>query len=113
MESCASEPHAAAHPASSLTYPMKLGSRIKRITRVDPEKFRLNLEYEDGARGTVDLGFIFGAPRGRPLVQEILRGDLFRRCFVESGALAWPNGYELCPDAVRQWMREQGRSRVA
>ena len=23
---------------------------------------------------------------------------MFERCFVEDGALAWPNGYELCPD---------------
>jgi hypothetical protein len=81
--------------------------------KVDAEKFRVQLEYEDGFRGTVDLGFLFGAPRGKPLVQEILRGDLFAQCCVEAGALAWPNGYELCPDAIREWIREPARRSVA
>ena len=91
---------------------MKLGTSIRRITRVDPDGFRVGLEYEDGYVGTVDLGFLFRSPKGKPLVQEILRGDLFRKCFVDSGALAWPNGYELCPDALRAWMVKSGR-RVA
>jgi hypothetical protein len=26
---------------------------------------------------------------------------MFPRCFVENGALAWPNGFELCPDVLR------------
>jgi len=81
---------------------MKLGTSIKRIVSVDAERFRVRLEYTDRFRGEVDLGFLFGSPKGKPLVLEILRGDLFGRCFVESGALAWPNGYELCPDALRQ-----------
>jgi hypothetical protein len=91
---------------------MKLGTSIRRITRVDPDAFRIELEYEDGFRGTVDLGFLFRSPKGKPLVLEILRGELFRKCFVDSGALAWPNGYELCPDALRGWMAKSGR-RVA
>ena len=52
--------------------------------------------------------------RGRRLLPlEILRGHLFDRCFVESGALAWPNGYELCPDALRARITEQRRGRAA
>jgi hypothetical protein len=31
---------------------------------------------------------------------EVMRGGLFERCYVESGALTWPNGLELCPDAL-------------
>ena len=92
---------------------MKFGTRIRRIVEVEAEKFRIQIEYEDGFRGTVDLGFLFSEPRGKPLVQEILRGDLFAQCFVESGALAWPNGYELCPDAIREWIREAARRSVA
>jgi hypothetical protein len=81
---------------------MKLGTRIKRILSADADAFRIRLEYTDGFRGTADLSSIFGAPKGKALVTEILRGNLFEQCFVQSGALAWPNGYELCPDAVRQ-----------
>ncbi len=81
---------------------MKLGTSIKRILSADGNAFCIRLEYTDGFRGTADLSGIFGAPKGKPLVAEILRGNLFEKCFVQSGALAWPNGYELCPDAVRQ-----------
>lgn len=93
---------------------MQLGTRLKKIKGVDSERFRITLEYEDGCTGRVDLSPIFGNPAGKPLVVEILRGHLFGECFVESGALAWPNGYELCPDALRRWMEEQrARSSVA
>ena len=88
---------------------MKLGSRIKRIKRLDREHHRVSLEYIDGFTGTVDLSVLFRNPKRKPLVAEILRGGLFERCFVESGALAWPNGYELCPDAIRAWIIEQRR----
>jgi hypothetical protein len=85
---------------------MKLGNTIRRIIRVDPEHYRIRLEFSDGFRDTADLRFLFENPRRKPLVLEILRGQLFGKCFVESGALAWPNGYELCPDAIRTWMHE-------
>lgn len=86
---------------------MKLGTRLKRIKRVDAERYRITLEYTDGYSGTVDLGSILGCPAMKPLALDILRGQLFGKCFVESGALAWPNGYELCPDALRGWIDEQ------
>ena len=92
---------------------MKLGTRIKRIVAIDPERYRIRLEYSDGFRGTVDLSATFASPGRRPLVLEILRGQLFSRCFVEGGAVAWPNGYELCPDALRAMMSEQRRRRAA
>ena len=92
---------------------MKLGNRIRRIVKIDSERYRVKLEFHDGFRETVDLRFLFERPKRGPLVLEILRGQLFAKCFVESGALAWPNGYELCPDAVRNWIEEQKRERAA
>ena len=92
---------------------MKLGTSLKRIIRVEPETFQVSLEYTDGFRGTIDLRFLFQHPRRKPLLLEILRGQLFGRCFIESGALAWPNGYELCPDAIRAWISEQKRRPAA
>ena len=92
---------------------MKLGTSIKRIAAIDAERYRLTLEYTDGFRGTVDLGFGFGSPGRKPLVLELLRGQLFGSCFVEAGALAWPNGYELCPDALRAWIGAQRKRRAA
>jgi hypothetical protein len=92
---------------------MKLGTRIRRVRRVDAERYRVAVEYTDGFTGTVYLGAVFEHAAKKPLVAEILRGGLFGRCFVESGALAWPNGYELCPDAIRARIIEQRRDRAA
>jgi hypothetical protein len=96
-----------------LRYLVKLGTSIRRIVAVKPECFRVELEYADGLKGTVDLSDLFGDPRGKPLVAEILRGGLFGKCFVESGALAWPNGYELCPDALRARIAKKRGHRAA
>ena len=91
---------------------MKWGTRLKRVKRVDSDRLKVSLEYVDGFVGTVDLGFLFRNAARKPLLAEILRGQLFGKCFIESGALAWPNGYELCPDAIRAWILEQ-RARSA
>ena len=50
----------------------------------------------------------FENPKG--LAAEILKGGMFDKCFLELGALAWPNGFELCPDALCQWWADQKRS---
>lgn len=83
----------------------KLGNRIHEIVAVDAEHFVISLEFTDGLAAKVRLAHLFERPKG--LTAEILRGDLFAKCFVESGALAWPNGLELCPDAIRRWIEEQ------
>src|SRR3972149_279532 len=78
---------------------MKLGNKIERILRMDGESFSVTLRFRDGAAGVVSLAYLFERPKG--LAAEILKGGMFSMCFLENGALAWPNGFELCPDALR------------
>ena len=92
---------------------MKFGNRVKRIVACDAEHLTVTLEFTDGFQGVADLTSLFRKRGRRSLPLEILRGKLFARCFVESGALAWPNGYELCPDALRARIEEQRRGRAA
>ena len=89
---------------------MKLGTQIKKILRINPDNFQVSLEYVDGFKGIVNLSFLFETPKKKSMALEIKRGRLFTKCFIESGALAWPNGYELCPDAIRMWISEQKKS---
>ena len=77
----------------------KLGNKIQRILTVDGESFSVTLRFSDGAVGVVSLVHLFERPKG--LAAEILKGGMFSMCFLENGALAWPNGFELCPDALR------------
>ncbi len=83
----------------------KLGNEIQKIIAIDAESFSVKVEFDDGAIIEIPMGHIFAKPKG--LAAEILRGGMFDKCFLESGALAWPNGLELCPDAMRMWADEQ------
>ena len=84
---------------------LKLGMKITAITSTDLENFRVGLRFANGGTGSVSLSHIFSPPRN--LSAEVLKGGMFTKCFVENGALAWPNGLELCPDAVYSWMEQE------
>ena len=75
---------------------MKMGQKIFKIISVDSESYKIKLKFKNGDSGTVDLSDLFNNPKN--LILEILKGQMFDQCFIESGALAWPNGLELCPD---------------
>ena len=88
----------------------KLGNKLSKILGSNIDDFSLELLYDDGFTGIVSLTHLFGhKPKG--LVNEILKGGFFGRCFIESGYLAWPNGFELCPDALRIWINDQHKHR--
>lgn len=86
---------------------MKLGNKITKIISADSNRFVIKLKYANGASGEVELSDIFVNPKN--LVAEIIKGDLFTQCFVENGALARPNGFEMCPDALLQRMNRKKR----
>ena len=90
---------------------MKLGNKISKILSVDRDTFSVELRFADGFRGKVSLRTFFEPPKG--LTVEVLKGGMFSKCFVESGALAWPNEVEFCPDAIRWWIEEQNKPRAA
>jgi len=89
----------------------KLGNQIVRILSVNEDAYSLRLRFADGFVGTLSLRHVFDKPKA--LAAEVIKGGMFTRCFVESGALAWANGLEFCPDAVRQWIVQQGKQRAA
>ena len=83
----------------------KLGNKVVRVEEADVESVSVKLRFSDRTDGWISLAHLFNRPRG--LAAEILRGGMFDKCFVEMGALAWPNGFELCPDALRHWFELQ------
>ena len=87
----------------------KLGNKIRRIVSVDDGSLCVRLRFSDGTMGDVSLAHLFEHPKG--LAAEILKGGMFSMCFLENGALAWPNGFELCPDALRTRVTPALRSR--
>lgn len=70
---------------------------------------RLRVKFVDGTSGEVDLSSLL-ARRDLGSVFEPLRDEaFFARVRVAYGAVEWPNGADLAPDAMSDAIREHGR----
>jgi uncharacterized protein DUF2442 len=73
---------------------------MPRVVKVAPlPKYRLHLEFDDGIAGTIDLSGELTGEVSEPLRDEAM----FRQVTVdEFGAVCWPNGLDLAPDAMHR-----------
>lgn len=84
---------------------MKYLNKLKDLTLLGG--YRVRLVFRDDYAGEVDLGPLFTTRRG-PLTEPFRDIGFFQKAFIEEGALAWPNDYDICPDVLRYYC-EQGR----
>ena len=81
-----------------------------RVVSVSPQPGKsLVVRFVDGTTGRVDLAdfLVNGAVDGS--LFEALRADAyFARAHVIDGAVRWPNGADLAPDAMYETVRERG-----
>lgn len=85
-------------------------NKISKIEKINKDNLSVVLIFNEGQKRTVSLAKYFSQPKG--LAAEIMRGNMFDKCFIETGALAWPNGLEFCADAL--WiLSQQPNQRVA
>lgn len=69
--------------------------RVKRATSLPG--YCLRVVFDDGVEGDIDLSDRLFGPVFEPLRDEAE----FKKVFVdEFGAIAWPNGADLAPDAI-------------
>ncbi|HEX4336192.1 MAG TPA: DUF2442 domain-containing protein [Polyangiaceae bacterium] len=81
-----------------------------KIVRAVPLQDRvLRLGFSDGTSGDYDLAPLIA--RGTSLTIALADDGYFQRFFLELGALAWPNGFELAPRALHQQLTERGAIR--
>jgi hypothetical protein len=75
--------------------------------------YKIEVSFADGTCGIADLApRLSQGPLGDgfdPLCDE----KLFSRVFLEHGALTWPGGIDLAPDAMYQRIRVAGTSVLA
>jgi hypothetical protein len=75
--------------------------------------YKLNVTFADGTSGVADLApRLSQGPLGDgfdPLCDEAV----FAKAYLEHGALTWPGGIDLAPDAMYQRIRESGVSTLA
>lgn len=73
---------------------------MPRVVSVQPlDDYQLFVSFDDGADGVVSLQErLFG-----PVFEPLRDPAMFRQVFVdEFGAIAWPNGADLAPDALHE-----------
>ncbi len=75
----------------------------------------IELEFSDRSVGAYDVSPLLA--RDTELTRPLADPDYFRRFFIDFGALCWPNGLELSPEAIHRRLAESGAlhrgSRVA
>ena len=77
------------------------------ITKVEHvSDFRLRVHFSDGSVGERDFSSLL--TRSGSMVQPLKDPAYFARAFVELGALAWPNGYDLDPIELHDDMARAG-----
>lgn len=69
-------------------------------------EFSILLEFSTGESGTFDMSELVA--RGGSMVAPLRSPEYFKRAFLELGALAWPNGFDLSPAAVHRELAERG-----
>ncbi len=84
-----------------------MSKSLPKIIRVKPlGGYRLEIVFSDGKGGVFDFRWVFErvGPMNEPLRDEAC----FSRVFLENGALAWPNGFDLSAWNVRERMETAG-----
>jgi hypothetical protein len=70
---------------------------------------QLGVTFVDGTSGKVDMRAFLGSSKVDGTVFEALRDPaLFAEARVVMGAVQWPNGADLAPDAMYDAIRESG-----
>jgi len=78
-----------------------MGSRLLNVRPLGD--YRLRVEFEDGTTGEIDLSERLTGPVFEPLRDP----KLFSQVSIdEFGAVCWPNGADLAPDALHQRLRK-------
>jgi len=68
---------------------------------------RLRVAFVDGVTGDVDMRSFLSDPRIENTIFEPLRDPaIFAQARVVLGAIEWPNGADLAPDAMYDAIRE-------
>ena len=76
----------------------------------DPEGKRLHVAFVDGTDGDVELDAFLKDPAVEGTVFGPLReAAYFGLVGISLGAVRWPNGADLAPDAMYDQIREHGR----
>lgn len=71
-----------------------------KILKVKTQEFKLICRFDDGSVVVYDMTGVVG--ESGPMIDPLKEKRFFKKAFVESGAVTWPNGYDICPNLIYQ-----------
>lgn len=80
---------------------------IKLLTAVPIDDYKIEVSFDDGVNGVLDMRpRLFG-----PIFEALKDPALFKQATVdEFGALCWPNGADQAPDALHDQLQNQAKA---
>ena len=80
---------------------------IIKLIQIEPDKdATVRLSFSDGATARWSAAEYIA--RDTVMTRPLADPAFFARAFIESVALAWPNGFELSADALHQRLEASG-----
>jgi Protein of unknown function (DUF2442) len=80
---------------------------LVKVTSVKPKKnYDLLITFSNGAAGTFDFSTMLA--EGGTMVEPLKDITYFHRVFIESGVLAWPNGFDIDAISLHSDMKSLG-----
>ena len=81
-----------------------------KLVNIEPKgQANLLLRFSDGAWGVYDFSHYIEA--ATVMTAPLADPTFFSRHFIEVGALAWPNGFDLSAGSLYQRLKEAGKLR--
>lgn len=80
---------------------------IKLIAIEPKQGYEILLRFSDGASGTFDFTPFVEAHT--EMTAPLRDPTFFKRCFIELGALAWPNGFDMSAGSLHRRLRDGGK----
>ena len=80
---------------------------IKLVAADYVNDHEVRLRFSDESHGVFDFSSFIAART--PMTEPLGDPAFFRRFFLEMGALAWPNGFDLSAASLQQKLDEGGR----
>ncbi len=81
--------------------------KVVKATYID--KFNINLEFNDGLKGVIDLRNELWGDVFTPLNDTFL----FKQFTLIYGVLSWPNGADLAPEYLHKIIETQVESNIS
>ena len=80
---------------------------VAKVVSITPTSaFRFVVRFADGAWGEWDFSEV--AELSGPMVEPLKDADFASRVFLDFGAPTWPNGFDVCPQALYERLQAAG-----